>query len=246
MIALSAVVLGLSFKAGVPIWGAVAIAIVCGTALGSVNGWFVSKLKVHPMIVTLATYAAYRGVAEGISLAEPTSEFPAQFLALGQNSWYGVPYAGYIFIVLFAVLAIALGKTAFGRALFAIGHNETAARFSGIPANRIKFLIYALGGTMCGLAATIMVSRLNTAKADFAVGMELQVITAVVLGGANINGGRGNVIGLLLGVTLLHETNRFIEFHWMQNELKLVVGALLIGSLLVKRLLTPQAVQEDT
>jgi rhamnose transport system permease protein len=251
--ALSAVTLGLTFKYGwsgligmrpddphgISIWLAAALAIVVGTVAGACNGIFVAKLRVHPLLVTLATLAAFRGIAQGISLGEPVSGFPDSFSNLGQGDFHGVPYAAFIFAAGALLAAVVLIKMPLGRYLYAIGHNETAARFSGIPVDRIKIMLYTLAGTTAGLAGVIFVSRRNTAKADVGMGIELDVITAVVLGGTSIFGGRGNMLGTVLGILLVHETRQFVSVHWGQSEyVSIVIGLLLIGSVLLNRLLT--------
>lgn len=244
-VALTAVVIGLSYQRGVPLLVACPLAVVCGTALGWVNGWFVARLKVHPLIVTLATMAAFRGVAEGISLAKPVTGFPEGFKAIANGAVAGIPYKAFIFLAFFVAVAAVLAKTPLGRSIYAIGHNEKAAEFSGIRVARIKIAIYAFAGFVAGLTAMLLVSYRNNAKADLGTNLELEVITAVVLGGASINGGRGNVVGLLLGIVLIHEMREFINYHWNENELALLIGALLIASVLLHRLLTRKSYQEE-
>jgi rhamnose transport system permease protein len=120
-----------------------------------------------------------------------------------------------------------------------MGHNEQAARLSGAPVLRLKLVLYGMSGLACGIAAVVLTSRYEQAKADFATALELDAITAVVLGGISIFGGRGNIVGLLLGLALLHECKKFIPWHWHVSELTaLVTGALLIGSVLLNSLLT--------
>ena len=232
-VALSAVTLGLLFEKGVPPFLAACIAIVAGTALGAINGWLIAKMRVHPLIVTLASLAAYRGIAEGISTARPISGYPEPFLKLSQGP---VPMIAFAMLALAA--AIFLGRTVQGRWVYALGTNEKATLFTGIPVDKLKVGIYATCGFCCGIAAVLMVARNNTAKADMASGMELEAITAVVLGGASIQGGKGSVMGVLLGLALIHETREFVSWHWKQNELNLIViGGLLLASVLVQRLL---------
>ncbi len=244
-VALAAVVIGLSYQRGVPLLVACPLAVACGTALGWVNGWFVARLKVHPLIVTLATMAAFRGVAEGVSLAKPVTGFPEGFKAIANGAIAGIPYKAFIFLAFFVAVAAVLAKTPLGRSIYAIGHNEKAAEFSGIRVARIKIAIYAFAGLVAGLTAILLVSYRNNAKADLGTNLELEVITAVVLGGASINGGRGNVVGLLLGIVLIHEMREFINYHWNENELALLIGALLIASVLLHRLLTRKSYQEE-
>ncbi len=235
MVALSAVTMGLAFEKGIPVFAASGLGIVVGGVAGALNGTLITRLKVHPLIVTLATMAAFRGIAEGISLARPISGYPADFLQLASGR---VPLAG----VLFAVFALAAGwvlkATRIGRHVVAIGTEEPVSRFSGIAVDRIKVWLYLASGLACGLAATILVARNNTAKADLGAGLELEAITAAVLGGASIEGGRGKVVGLVLGLALIHETREFVSWHWKQSELNLIViGVLLIATVLVERIL---------
>jgi rhamnose transport system permease protein len=239
--ALSGVVLGLSFAAGVNIWGCCGLALLTGTAAGALNGLFVSVVRVHPLIVTLATLSAYRGIAEGVSSGKSFSEFPAAFVWMGRGAVGGVPVPAILFLVAAIVAGVVLWKTPFGRSLYAMGYNETATRFSGIKTRKIKFILYTLSGLSAAVAAILFVGRRNTAKADIGSGMELDVITAVVLGGTSIFGGRGRVIGTVLGVLLIHETRQFVSWYWRDETLiSIVIGTLLIVSVLLNSLLTPR------
>ena len=137
------------------------------------------------------------------------------------------------------VFGVLLAWSVAGRAMYAMGHNEKASRYSGLPVDGLKMLIYSLSGAMAGLAAVLFVARRNTAKADVGTGMELDVITAVVLGGTSIFGGRGRIAGTVLGVLLIHETREFVSWRWNNDELILVVvGALLILAVLINSAVT--------
>ncbi|MEW6253547.1 MAG: ABC transporter permease, partial [Planctomycetota bacterium] len=236
--ALASVVLGLAYEAGAPLWAAGLLAVATGAAAGALNGAFVAWIRVHPLIVTLATYAAYRGIAEGISLGRPISGFPESLgrLADGTVSIPGVgdvPVPAVILFVAVIVAMLVLGRTTLGRALYAIGSNETCCRYSGIAVDRIKLGLYTVSGLAAGFAAVLFAARRNTAKADVGAGLELDVITAVVLGGTSVFGGRGTIVGTLLGVLLIHETREFVSWHWQREELiAIVIGALLIASVL--------------
>lgn len=239
--ALCAVVLGLAYEAGLSPWLGAALALLVGGAAGALNGIFIAWVRVHPLIVTLATLSAFRGIAEGISLGRPISGFPESFAILGRGSLLGLPLPGLLFLVAAAAAALLLARSALGRAIYAIGHNETACRFSGIAVDRVKLLLYTLSGMAAGLAAVIFVARRNTAKADVGTGIELDVITAVVLGGTSIFGGRGRIFGTLLGVLLIHETREFMSWRWNKDEWNLIViGILLILSVLLNALLSPR------
>lgn len=239
--ALAAVVFGLSFAHGLPVWLAALLALLTGAAAGALNGVFVACVRVHPLIVTLATLAAYRGIAEGISLGRPFSGFPLAFTALGRGTWLGLPIPGVLFVIALLATAILLARTPLGLRLSAIGYNETAARYSGLAVMRIKLWLYTASGLTAAVAALLFVARRNTAKADIGTGMELDVITAVVLGGTSIFGGRGRLLGTVLGVLLIHETREFVSWQYTRDELNLIViGALLLLSVLADSLLSPR------
>ena len=163
-----------------------------------------AKVKLHPLIVTLATYAAFRGAAEGISQGDSYSKFGDAFSAFARGNWLGLSIPAYVFIVLAIGFAVFLAKTHTGRFIYAIGHNEKASRFSGVPVAKIKFRLYAASGLLAGLATIVYVSRFDTAKADAGRGFELAVITAVVVGGTSIFGGRGNIVRSNCVCEILH------------------------------------------
>lgn len=235
--ALAAVVLGLLFEAGTPIWVASLGALGTGALAGSLNGVFVAYVRVHPLIVTLASLAAYRGLAEGISLGRPTSGFPPGFLWLGEGAMGGVPLPVAIVAAAAIVVTTIARRTIPGFRIYAIGDNELAARYSGVPVDRLKLALYTASGAAAGLAAVLFAVRRNTAKADVGAGIELEVITAVVLGGTSIFGGRGSIPGALLGVAIIHEIRELVSWHWRQDELILIVtGAILIASVLINNI----------
>jgi rhamnose transport system permease protein len=243
--ALCAVALGLTYERGLSPWAGALIALGTGAAAGALNGVFVAHVRVHPLIVTLATLAAYRGIAEGISLGRPISGFPESFASIGRGTVGGVPIPGILWFIVMVLAALVMARTPAGRHIHAIGYNETAARFSGIAVKRIKLLLYTLSGMAAAAAAVMFVARRNTAKADIGYGMELEVITAVVLGGTSIYGGKGRIAGTVLGILLIHETREFISWHFQNNELIfIVIGALLILSVLLHRMLGPRSSNE--
>jgi rhamnose transport system permease protein len=237
--ALCAVVLGLSVEAGLPVWAGVVLALLTGCAGGALNGTLVAWLRVHPLIVTLATLAAYRGVALALTRGRTIQPFPPEFARVAGDTFFGVPFPMWLFIAAALATAIFLTRTPYGRFLYAMGFNETATRYSGVPVRAIKLALYTLSGLTAGVSAVLLASRYEQAKADFATGLELEVITAVVLGGVSIFGGRGNVLGVVLGIALVHECQKFVTWHWRKSELNaLVVGGLLIGAVLVNSLMT--------
>lgn len=235
--ALAAVVLGLMHEAGAPMWVASSAAVLVGAAAGAINGVFVAVVGVHPLIVTLATLAAYRGLAEGISLGRPISGFPDGFQQLGTGAVAGVPIPVLIVLIATLVAGLILSRTVAGFWVYTIGGNETAARYAGVPVERVKIGLYTVSGIAAGAAGVIFAARRNTAKADIGTGIELEVITAVVLGGVNIFGGRGTMTGTVLGVLLIHELRELVSWHWRRDELILIViGMVLVASVLLNNL----------
>src|SRR5574337_1233360 len=196
IVGLCAIVLGYSWKnLGFPLPLAIVFALFVGALAGLVNGLVITRIKVPPLIMTIATLALYRGLAEGVSQARSVRGYPDWFYFLGQGDVFGVPAQLLILIVLTVIAGVALDRTTFGRALYAIGANETAARFSALNVDRAKLIIYTLSGLASGLAAFVLVSRVTTTRMDMGLGYELDVIAAVVLGGASIFGGSGTIWG---------------------------------------------------
>lgn len=224
--ALASVALGLAFRAGWPLEAATVTALAVGLACGAINGLATTRFRLHPLIVTLGTLSAYRGLAEGVSAARPVSGFPEGFLRLGQG-----PLAAVLFALLTVAGGMVLARHSLGRQLYGIGLGERAARASGWNVDSVRAWLYAFSGLMAGVAGVLFTARRNTAKADVGAGLELEVITAVVLGGTSIFGGRGTLLGTALGLAVLHEVRQFVGWRWSNDVLNLVVvGALLIGA----------------
>ena len=232
---LTAITLGYSWKnLGLPLELAIVFALAVGTFAGYLNGLLITRLKVPPLIMTLATLALYRGLAEGISQARSVRGYPDWFFVLGQGEVLGVPTQLWLVLVAVVIFAFVLARTTFGRALYAIGHNETAARFSGIPVDRIKLRIYTLSGFMAALAGWIFVSRVSTTRSDMGTGLELDVIAAVVLGGTSIFGGIGTIAGTVLGFTLIQLLKNGLALVGVKGDATIIViGSVLIGSILI-------------
>ncbi|MFO1048600.1 MAG: ABC transporter permease [Geminicoccaceae bacterium] len=196
ILGLCAIMLGVLWKnLGLPLELAILLTLAIGTAAGLVNGLVITRIGVPPLIATLATLALYRGLAEGISQARSVRGYPDWFFTLGQGEVAGVPTQLWLLLAAILVFAVLLARTTFGRTLYAIGNNETAARFSGLAVDRTKLTIYGLSGLMAGLAAWIFVSRVSTTRSDMGTGLELDAIAAVVLGGTSIFGGTGSILG---------------------------------------------------
>jgi len=232
---LCAIMLGVLWKnLGLPLELAIALTLVIGTVAGLVNGWIITRVGVPPLIATLATLALYRGLAEGISQARSVRGYPDWFFVLGQQDLGGIPTQLWFLAVLIILFGVALARTSFGRTLYAIGNNETASRFSGLPVDRAKLIIYGLSGLMSALAAWIFVSRVSTTRSDMGTGLELDVIAAVVLGGTSIFGGTGSILGTVLGVALVQVLKNGLALTGVKGDATIVViGAVLILSILL-------------
>ncbi|WP_421723183.1 ABC transporter permease [Bauldia sp.] len=239
ILGLAAIMLGVSWQnLGLPLELSIVVAILVGAVAGCFNGLLIVRVRVPPLIMTLATLALFRGLAEGISQARSVRGYPEWFFVLGQGEVLGVPTQLWILLVAIIVFWVVLAKTTFGRSLYAIGHNEEAARFSGIPVNRIKLIIYSLSGTMAGLSGAIFVSRVSTTRSDMGTGLELDAIAAVVLGGTSIFGGVGTIAGTVIGFTLIQLLKNGLALTGVKGDATIVViGTVLILSILVSNFL---------
>ena len=237
---LSAILLGVFWKTlGLPLPVAMLTAVAVGGVAGLVNGLIITRFLVPPLIATLATLALYRGLAEGISKAQSIRGYPEWFFVLGQGDLAGVPTQLWLLAVMALAGIFILGFTAFGRTTYAIGNNEAAASFSGLAVERTKLVIYTVSGLVSGLAAVVFVSRVSTTRSDMGTGIELDVITAVVLGGTSIVGGRGSVIGTLLGLVLIQVLKNGLALSGVKGDGTIVIiGVVLILAVLVSNFLS--------
>ena len=238
ILGLVAILLGVFWqKLGLPLPVAMGLGVVVGGIAGLVNGIIITRFRVPPLIATLATLALYRGLAEGISQARSVRGYPEWFFVLGQGEVLGVPTQLWIFLACAVVAAIVLGMSTFGRATYVTGANAVAARFSGIPVDRTILLVYTASGLIAGLAAVIFVSRVSTTRSDMGTGLELDVITAVVLGGTSIFGGRGTIIGTLLGLVLMQALKNGLALAGVKGDGTIVViGLILIATIIISNL----------
>ncbi|NOZ73273.1 MAG: ABC transporter permease [Chloroflexi bacterium] len=248
MLALVACVAGvLYFDLSVPLVITIGLSLALGTLLGAINGVLVTRLKLPALAVTLATLALYRGAAQVLMGDDSRPKlawsrdvvFPEWFTGIHRVYITGtpIPVPLVIFLLLAIILGIVLHKTTFGRWVYAIGSNELAAHYSGIPTERLKIALFALSGLLSGLAGIIMVSRLSTARYDHARGWELDVITAVVLGGTDIFGGRGTMFGTVAAYLLIIILRTGMGVANIKADSQLaVIGSLLIIAILVSNL----------
>jgi len=242
MMALGAVLLGFSWQSfGFPLWAAVCVALFGGTLAGLLNGLVIVYLGVPPLIVTLATLAIYRGLSFGISESRSVNGFPDSFAFWGSGDIGGLPVQLYLLVGVLVVSALALARTPLGRCVYAIGNNETAARFAGLRVGRIKLLMYSFSGFMAAVAGFIFTSRVTSTRADAATGLELDVIAAVVFGGTSIFGGRGTILGTALGVVIIQLLKNGLQLAGLRGEATVIlIGTVLILSILLNQFLEKQ------
>lgn len=242
LMGLCAVICGMLWRdAGLPIWASAALAVAVAGAAGLLNAVLIARLHLAPLIVTLGTYSLFRGLAKGLTGGVETfTDFPPGFLFLGQGYLGGVVP---VQVPIVAAIALAfwtlLHKSTFGRAIQAIGFSSDAALYAGVPVGRRLGLVYVLASLTAGLAAVLYVARVGQAKADAGTSYELMAITAVVLGGTSIFGGRGTILGTLLGVFVIATLQNGLRLADLPVELAgILSGGLLIATLTLTRLLS--------
>jgi rhamnose transport system permease protein len=220
-------------------WGiipTVLAACLIGTLLGTFNGVLVAKLKLPSFLVTLGTMAIYRGAAQAM-MGPGSVKLPKDFTGLDQRYFLGLPWPLLLFLVAAVVAGLVLHGTVYGRWVFALGTNESASRYSGLPIDRVKVSVFALAGLMAGLGAVLIDSRLGVARHSLATGMELDVITVVVVGGTAITGGRGTVLGSVLALFLVMMIKTAMGVANVKAEYQLTtIGVLLILAVLAGRI----------
>jgi rhamnose transport system permease protein len=228
--ALAGVVLGSVWKSS-GVLAAVTACLATGLACGWFNGWLVAVVRLTPLIATLASMALFRGLGMVISQARPFSDFPQAFAILGQGSLGSIPNQFILWLAVATASWIAVTRTRYGRYLVALGDNPRAAAFAALPIRAILFSVYATAGLLAALASMVFASRMSTAKADTGIGWELDAITAVVLGGTQITGGRGTMVGTFLGVLILGITRNGLSLAGVSSVGQTIVaGSLLIAA----------------
>ena len=239
--AMSSVIMGVFYQMGINIWISMLIGLSIGTLGGFFNGIIITRVKLHSIIITLATYSLFRGIAYVILGNKAVTNYPTNFSYLGQG-YIGKSVVNLelvVFLVLAFIFGIILHKFKFGRYLYAIGNNKIACRFSGIPVDRIKVIIFTLSGFISALAGIFLTSRIDTSRPNIAYGFTLEIVTAVVLGGVSIYGGSGSMIGVVLSVFLIGLARYGMSLVNIPSQvMSIAIGFLLIIAILLPKLLT--------
>lgn len=240
-IAVSGVVVALILRMGRPPWIAVVVAVLAAIMIGCVNGGLISGLKMTPFIVTLGTLGVARGLANWLA-QEQSVDAPKTWInniALPSQVIFGVPISPgvWITLVMAVAMAILLRYTQFGRHVFAVGSNEVAGRLSGLHVDRLKVMVYALGGFFVGLAGVMQFARLGQGDPTAAIGDELDIIAAVVIGGASLNGGEGSILGSILGALIMaFLRNGSVQMGWSSYVQEIMIGTVIIAAVALDRL----------
>ena len=235
---LSASLMGWLFMNGWNIWLAVVVALGVAVLCGLLNGVLITRLKLPALVVTIGTLSFYRGLAYTLLGDQAARGYPPEFTYLGQGTIGDtrIPFALVVFIVLAIGFGLVLHKTTFGRYLYAIGNNQAASRFSGVPVDRIKISVFVLSSVMAALAGFILAARFGSTRPDIGSGLELTVITVAVLGGVSIFGGSGSLVGAVLALVLVGLLRFGMGLVNLQGQVQnIVIGLLLILSILLPR-----------
>lgn len=224
-------------KWGVPVFISVVLGIAAGAAFGYINGLCITRLQLPPFISTLGTMSIARGLSYGITGGYPIGSLPDNFKFLGLGSILSIPTPIVIMLILAIIFSIFMRKTITGRWIFAIGGNEEAARISGVKVDRTKQIVYALCGAMAAIAGIATAARLGVGQSTAGQGYEMDAISAVVIGGASMSGGSGNIVGTILGAAIMGVLRNGlvllnVSAYWQQ----VVLGCVIIVAVSIDKL----------
>ena len=240
IVALASTAMGVAMGMGAPTPVLVAVGLGTGLACGAFNGVLVARFGLPSIVVTIGTMSLFRGISYIVLGDRAFTGYPADF------AWFGQGYVFWVItieLVIFALSALVFGillhRTSFGRTVYAIGNNATAARFSGIRVDRVRFILFLLTGLLSGIAAICLTSRLGSTRPSIAAGFELEVVTIVVLGGVSILGGSGTIPGVVLAAFVMGLVTFGLGLLNVPGiVMSIVVGLLLIGVIAVPRLIS--------
>jgi len=231
------------------------VTLATGCLCGLINGLIISKLKISPLVTTLATMFLFLGIARGLSTGDSVYSYKiTEFF--GTTEIFGIPMQIYIYVVLAILFTLLLSKGMLGRKLYGIGLNENATKYAGVNTDRTKIIIYVLSGLMCAIAALIWLGRFSSIKYDAGMSLSMKVVTVIVLGGTSILGGYGDMKGTILATIIVAVLNSGLTVLNIPIDMQtIVLGLVLVASLVVysilnervktKRIITVKAIEED-
>lgn len=244
----SSALMGVLWHAGLPMPVVMALVIAGGMVAGLLNGWIIVRLNLPSLAVTIGTLALFRGLAYVLLGDHAVADFPASYTAFGMNTLGStfIPLPFTIVLVGAVLFAVVLHATPFGRSLYAIGANHSAARFSGIDVQKVKLRLFVLSGVMSAIAGIVFTLRFTSARGDNGEGFELAVIAAVLFGGVSIFGGRGSLYGVLLSLLIVGVLRNALTLVDVSSEtLTIVTGLLLLSSVLIPNLVAGWRARKD-
>jgi rhamnose transport system permease protein len=234
ILALTSVVLGVLIRTHVPLVAAIPLVLIAGAAAGAFNGLLVAGLNLPSLLVTLGTMALFRGIGYILLGTHSVNELPDELTNFGINTVGAVPWTIVPFMILAPIFATVLHYTPLGRRIYAIGGNPDVALYTGIRVRRLRFGLFVVSGLICALAGIVFTARVSNARADNAVGFELDVITITLLGGISVFGGRGNLTGVLWALGLVAIVRNVLGLNRIGGDGQgVAIGLLLILSLLL-------------
>ncbi len=242
---LAACILAFLWELGMPMGVGIVVGLLAGAAAGAFNGFWIARVGLPSLAVTLAGLIGFRGLARILLEDHSIGDFPEWFDRLGQEPLIGpFPLAMILFVALFIITLIVLQYSGFGRHTYVIGNNKDVASYSGVKVERVKFIIFTASGFMAALAGILFAARLGAVRGDLALGFELDIITMVLLGGVSIFGGSGSLIGVGLSILLILNLRNGMALSNISGHIQTgVIGMLLILSVLVPNL--AQLVQDQ-
>ncbi|QEC42567.1 ABC transporter permease [Pseudobacter ginsenosidimutans] len=217
---------------------ALLFSVLIGAGVGMISGYLVAYQRVAPFIATLAMMTVVRGTGYLISKGSPITvgEYSKSILSFGSGDFLGIPWSAIVLLIVFALVYLLLKYNAFGRMLIAIGSNEEAVRLSGISVSKYKFWVYVIIAVFSAIAALLMVSRTGVGTPNIGVGMELDVIAVVVIGGASLSGGKGSVVNTLLGAFILAMIGNVMNLLDVASYLQQVIkGVIILMAVIAQR-----------
>jgi ribose/xylose/arabinose/galactoside ABC-type transport system permease subunit len=232
IVAVTGVGVGTLSGHGVPTAGLIVAGLAIGASCGLLNGFVIARLGVAPIMATLGSGILFEGISEGLSNGAIVSTFPGSFLVIGEGTWLGIPSQLWIVVPILVVLAIGVGRTRYGRWVYAVGANIRAAGLSGVPVAATQIGVYVVIGVLCAGAGLIETARLSSASPDMSTTLTLGSITAAVLGGVSIFGGVGTIFGAVLGVLTVSALESGLTLEGIATPIQaMIVAVILLVSL---------------
>ncbi|MBI5646528.1 MAG: ribose ABC transporter permease [Ignavibacteriae bacterium] len=240
VVALAGIVAASVCKIDLPFPMNLALGIAAGTAFGAVSGFaaggIVTRFRITPFIATLALMTVWRGLAFVWTDGRPVWELPQEFAQIGSGRLAGIPVPALIMVLVFVVSHVVLTRTRFGRYVYAVGGNEEAARLAGLSPARILTAVYAVSGTLAAVSGVLLASRMNSGQPNAGIMYELDAIAAVVVGGTSLQGGRGTMIGTIIGALLIAVLRNGLNLLNVSSYLQqVIVGVVIVLATMLDR-----------